>query len=284
MLSYPDLQEYIGDNNLKRADCFKNLEEIRADYSPVFLKKVKDFLNVPFSRMYDGINLELPDELDLVRLSAENNIILVPNHQSHLDYIALNYALHHKYRFQLPIHIAGGINLNIFPIGTIFRRSGCFFIRRSFTNDRNYRYTFEAYIYYLLKEKIPIEFFFEGGRSRTGKLLSPRFGLFNMILDAHKVLTTQGHRWPLLFVPVSIMHEFVPEERSLVKELGGSKKQKESSTQLLKLWHFLSKQFGTIHIKVSRPISAKEIAKGTLRRTTHHLAFKCYRSVGREWG
>ena len=99
-----------------------------------------------------------------------HNIIFVPNHQSHADYLALNYAFHKDYT-DIPVHIAGGINLNIFPIGTMFRKSGCFFIRRSFTNDLNYKNTFEAYLYYLLKQGFPIEFFFEGGRSRTGKLL-----------------------------------------------------------------------------------------------------------------
>lgn len=280
ILSYPPLKKYIGGNGLERANCFKNLEEIRADYSPLFIKKLGDLMDFPFSKMYDGIHLELSPHLKLLKLCQENNVILVPNHQSHLDYLALNYALHRKYNFQIPIHVAGGINLNIFPIGTIFRRSGCFFIRRSFINDRNYKHTFEAYIYYLLKERVPIEFFFEGGRSRTGKLLPPRFGLFNMILDAHNILAEQGHEWPLAFVPISIMHEFVPEEKSLAKELRGSKKKQESSAQMLKLWRFFSKKFGTIHIKIGHPIMGDENTQHDLRRQTQRLAFKCYRSVG----
>ena len=279
-LSYPRLKKYVGDDDLKRANCFKNLKEIQADYSPLFLKKIFSFADVSFSKMYDGIHLESPPELDLLKLCQEKNVILVPNHQSHLDYLALNYILHRKHNFKIPIHIAGGINLNIFPIGIILRRLGCFFIRRSFINDRNYKYTFEAYLYYLLKENIPIEFFFEGGRSRTGKLLPPRLGLFNMILDAHDILTEQGHKSPLVFIPISIMHEFVPEERLLTKELWGGSKRKESSAQLFKLLSFFTKKFGTIHIKIGQPITKDEIPHHYSRSRTHQVAFKCYRSVG----
>ena len=204
----------------------------------------------------------------------------MPNHQSHLDYLALNYVLHRKYHGQVPIHIAGGINLNIFPIGRMFRSLGCFFIRRSFVNDRNYRYTLEAYIHYLLKEKIPIEFFFEGGRSRTGKLSPPRFGLFRMILDTYDSLHQQGHDCPLLFIPISIMHEFVPEEHALARELQGGSKQQESTAQLFRLWRFLFKQFGTIHIRIGSPISRNKIIENDLLQMSRKVAFKCYRSVG----
>ena len=263
------------------------MEEIQADYSPILIKKLRDICNVPLSKMYDGINFEVTDNLDLLQLTRENNVIFVPNHQSHLDYLALNYAIHREYNNQIPVHIAGGINLNIFPIGTIFRRSGCFFIRRNFANNKNYRYTFEAYLYYLLRKNIPIEFFFEGGRSRTGKLLPPRFGLFSMILDAHHLLMEQGHQKPLLFIPISIMHEFLPEEKALAKELGGKKKKRESSMQLLQLWRFLFKQFGTIHIKLGQPICKEDIIQGNQaendrRHTAHQLAFQCYRAVGAE--
>ena len=280
ILSYPPLKNYIGDSRLEKNNCLKHLEEIRADYSPVLIKKLRELIDPPLAKMYDSINFDVTDNLDLLQLTRENNVVFVPNHQSHLDYLAINWALHCQYNFQIPVHIAGGINLNIFPLGTLFRRSGCFFIRRNFANNKNYRYTFEAYLYYLLKENIPIEFFFEGGRSRTGKLRPPRFGLFSMLLDAHSILIEQGHQKPLLFIPISIMHEFVPEERILAKESEGRKKKKESSLQLLQLWRFLFKQFGTIHIKAGSPILSQDISQEQRRQMAHQLAFKCYHSVG----
>ena len=86
----------------------------------------------------------------------QNCVVLVPNHQSHADYIALNYAIIKKFGF--PVYIAGGINLNIFPIGYLFRNSGCFFIRRSFNNDILYKMTLEGYLYYLLARESRLSF------------------------------------------------------------------------------------------------------------------------------
>ncbi len=280
VLSYSKLANFVGDNGLERSKALKNLKEIKAEFSPTFVKKLGDFLDMPFSKLYDGINVDIPDDLDLITLCDQYNVIMVPNHQSHADYMALNYALHEKYDNKLPIHIAGGINLNIFPIGKMFRKSGCFFIRRSFSRDLNYKNTFEAYLYYLLKQGFPVQFFFEGGRSRTGKLLPPRFGLFSMLLAAQKELEERDpDAKKMVFLPISIMHEFVPEEKSLIKELEGKKKTKESSTQLLKLFKLLKKELGTIHIKISHHIDKPEMDLD--RINVQKLAFKCYRSVGK---
>ena len=116
--------------------------------------------------------------------------------------------------------MAGGDNLNITGVGGWFRKMGCFFIRRRFPDDAIYKLTLEAYLYHLLREGRVIEFFFEGGRSRTGKLLPPRFGLYRMLMNAHSELSKVSGK-KLAFVPVSIAHEYVPESRSLDRELGG---------------------------------------------------------------
>ena len=160
----------------------KNLDEIKSTFSKRSIGAVLKFLKVALNKIYKIFSLELPDGA-ILKLVKKNSIVLVPNHQSHADYIALNCALYS--RFKIPIYIAGGINLNVFPIGTVFRESGCFFIRRSFNNDILYKLALEGYLFYLLSEGKPIEFFFEGGRSRSGKLLPPRYGLFQILSIAH---------------------------------------------------------------------------------------------------
>ena len=161
------------------------------------MDKFLNVLNNTVDRMYEGINLTFAPEVENFKQVVDDNcVVLVPNHQSHADYIALNYAIIKTFGF--PVYIAGGINLNIFPIGFLFRNSGCFFIRRSFNNDILYKLTLEAYLYYLLGEGKPIEFFFEGGRSRSGKLLPPRYGLFTMLMTAHSYLP-QKRKKPLNF-------------------------------------------------------------------------------------
>ncbi len=276
VLGYPKLAERIQGKPDDREKVIKNLDEIRGDYSPTVVKTVSKVIDSSFKHLYDGIHFEIPKNMDLQKLSRENNVILVPNHQSHADYIAMTYLFFNH--SNLPVYVAGGINLNIFPIGNLFRKCGCFFIRRKFTGDILYKLTFEAYVYYLLSEGHIIEFFFEGGRSRTGKLLPPRYGLFQMLLEAHSLLPNAK---PLLFLPVSLAHEAVPEQKAHAKELGGGKKEAENTTQLFSLYKLFNKRLGTIHVQLNEgiPVNSKEIKD--FKKATQELAFDCFRAVGK---
>lgn len=278
VLSYPKLVDRIQSREKpdhERARALKNLEEIRADASSTVLKTLEKGLDATLSQLYDGINL-YPGRHDFKQMVKENCVVLVPNHQSHADYLAINYKVFKE--FGIGLYVAGGNNLNIFPIGTLFRKSGCFFIRRSFQNDVLYKLTLEAYLYALLYQQAPIEFFFEGGRSRTGKLLPPRFGLYQMLIEAHEFLPEERKK-PLVFLPVSIAHEYVPEQKSLVGELQGKKKKKESTRQLFGLFKLFAYQFGNVHISFGDPLEASK--EGELKKRTQDLAFECFRQVGK---
>lgn len=286
VLGYPKLKDRIESRDTpekEREKARKNLEEIRAEFSPATIKTFSRFLDSALPKLYDDINFD-DSTVDLKELMKEKCVVLVPNHQSHADYLAINYLFYKNYK--LPLYVAGGVNLNIFPIGKLFRKSGCFFIRRSFASDITYKLTLEGYLYYLLKMGRPIEFFFEGGRSRTGKLLSPRYGLYSMLLEAHQTLLEERDT-PLIFVPVSIVHEYVPEQKTLAKELSGGKKKKESTKQLLGLFKLFAYQFGSIHLRLGKPVEVnnqklKVLGEGEEAKTfTQDLAFKCFREVGR---
>ncbi|HAZ12686.1 MAG: hypothetical protein A2X86_11185 [Bdellovibrionales bacterium GWA2_49_15] len=281
VLSYPCLADRIKDNVNDKTKVLKNVKEIAATFSKPTIDSFGRVLDSIVSHLYDNINFDLPPGLDLKKLLKENHVVLVPNHQSHADYLALNYIIYKHYK--VPVFIAGGINLDIFPIGTIFRKSGCFFIRRSFSSDILYKLTLEAYLFYLLGEGHPIEFFFEGGRSRTGKLLPPRFGLFHMLLEAHSHLPELVKK-PLLFLPVTIAHEYVPEQKSLAREMSGGKKKKESTGQLLKLYKVFAYHMGSMHIKVGTPIQGQITGEPgeDLKQKTQALAFDCFRAVGKK--
>jgi glycerol-3-phosphate O-acyltransferase len=277
VLSYPKLRDRIANKEEDIEKVLKNLKEIRAELSLPFLKTFEKFLDASLSQLYDGINFN-DNGYDLKELSETNNLVLVPNHQSHADYVAINYVYFKKY--QSPLFVAGGNNLNIFPIGPLFRRSGCFFIRRTFANDILYKLTLEAYLYYMLLKGNPIEFFFEGGRSRTGKLLPPRYGLYQMLVEAHQTIDIKIRR-PLKFIPVSIVHEYVPEQKSLARELEGGKKQKENAAQVFGLVRLFSYQFGNVHINIGHPVDLPVIELATIKTQTQKLAFECFLEVGR---
>jgi glycerol-3-phosphate O-acyltransferase len=280
VLSYPKLRERIESRDKPQEEKNKvlgNLDEIKANFSMGYIKTFVSFLDATLPQLYDGVEFD-EGGVNIQALLKDHCVVLVPNHQSHADYLTINYSFYKKYKS--PLFVAGGVNLNMPVIGPFFRKMGCFFIRRSFHSDVSYKLTLEAYLYYLMKKKRPIEFFFEGGRSRTGKLRSPRFGLFNMLLEVHKEIN-KNENLPLVFVPVSIVHEYIPETSSLTKELGGKKKKKENLGQVLKLVGLFAYQFGTVQIKLGKPIYPPEFNEDNLREKTHDIAFKCFREVGR---
>ena len=276
VLNYPKLKDYLEKKPEERSKVLSYHRQIRAEFSHRSIGHVAKVLDIIMGALYDGITVSLPEDMDFKKFCEENHVILVPNHQSHADYVALNYTSYKHYR--MAIYIAGGENLNIFPLGKIFKGCGCFFIRRSIAHNNTYRLTLEGYLYHLLIKGVPIEFFFEGGRSRTGRILPPRFGLYQMIIDAHKMLPTKFKKI-LYFIPVSIVHEYVPEQKTLAMELKGGKKRKESLRQLFRLFKLFSYKFGNIDMKLGDPVIPPQIEDS--RRATEQLAFECFRIVGR---
>ena len=135
-----------------------------------------------FNRIYDGIVVDERASDAVVEASRKGPLVFCPAHRSHVDYLVLSYVLwEHGIA---PPHIAAGANLSFFPLGTLFRRRGAFFLRRSFGDDALYRAVFRAYVAELIAAAPPSSSFIEGGRSRTGKLLLPKFGILSMVVDA----------------------------------------------------------------------------------------------------
>ena len=275
VLTYPKLSERLESRPDDLQKIKKLFKEIHGEFSPTVVNSAVKVIDATFLKLYDGVNLEIFPGTNFHDLKEKHHLILVPNHQSHADYVALTYAMFKN--FEVAIRVAAGINLNVFPMGQFFGKAGAFFIRRSFTADQLYKLTFEAYVYYLLKTNQVVEFFFEGGRTRTGKLLKPKYGLFQMLLESHAQLKDAK---PLMFIPVSLAHEHIPEEKAHARELGGGKKKPENAAQLFKLFKLFNKRLGTIHLHFGEGIVVNGFT-GDLKEATQKLAFDCFRSVGR---
>jgi len=205
------------------------------------------------NRMYSQLEVD-KEGLERVRTaSKEGTLVLLPSHKSHIDYIVLSKILY-QHHMQLPL-IAAGDNLDFFPIGPLLRRAGAFFIRRSFKGDRLYGAVVDAYIRRLLKDGWPLEFFLEGGRSRTGKLLPPKLGLLNIVVDAALGIT--GH--PVYFVPISIGYERLVEEKSYVDELSGGEKQKEDVAGLLGSARVVAGRYGRLSVQFGEILTLEQV-------------------------
>jgi glycerol-3-phosphate O-acyltransferase len=225
----------------ERADAM--IREMEAAIDMNLIVGIDKAFEAVMSRMYSGIEVD-EEGLARVRTAAkEASLILLPSHKSHVDYMVLAYLF---YRNHLPLPIvAAGENLSFFPIGPLFRRAGAFFIRRSFHGDRLYGAVVDAYMRRLIKDGFSLEFFLEGGRSRTGKLLPPKMGLLSLVVDA--ALSAPGRK--IYFVPISIGYERVVEEKEFVRELSGAEKPKEDVRGLLASAGLVRGRYGRLNVQ-----------------------------------
>ncbi|MEI6895983.1 MAG: glycerol-3-phosphate 1-O-acyltransferase PlsB [Psychromonas sp.] len=230
--------------------CRGYLNEISANFSYSFLRVFRLFLKGLWNFIYQGIEVH---HSEAVRQACQSGaeIIYMPCHRSHMDYLLISYSLFEQ--GLVPPHIAAGVNLNFFPIGSIFRRSGAFFLRRSFKDNPLYTQVFNAYFSMLFKQGYPIEFFCEGGRSRTGLLLAPKTGLLSASL---KTYLKQPER-NVIIVPIYIGYDHIMEVSTYVKEQAGQKKESESIWQMLGSVKKLG-NFGRAFVNFGEPINVKQ--------------------------
>ncbi|MBS0925648.1 glycerol-3-phosphate 1-O-acyltransferase PlsB [Providencia sp. JGM181] len=223
------------------------MEEIAANFSYEAVRLTDRVLGWTWNRLYQGINVQ---HAERVRQLAQDGheIVYVPSHRSHMDYLLLSYVLYHQ--GLVPPHIAAGINLNFWPAGPIFRRLGAFFIRRTFKGNKLYSTVFREYLSELFARGYSIEYFVEGGRSRTGRLLEPKTGTLSMTLQA----MLRGDSRPITIVPIYIGYEHVMEVGTYAKELRGAEKEKEGFFSMVRGLRKL-RNLGQGYVNFGQPIS-----------------------------
>jgi glycerol-3-phosphate O-acyltransferase len=179
-------------------------------------------------------------------------VCFLPSHRSNLDHLVLQYALYEN--GHPPNHTAGGINMNFLPLGPVFRRSGVFFIRRTFKDNEVYKFVLRHYVDYLIEKRFPLEWYIEGGRSRSGKLLPPRFGLLAYVVDAYRRAKSED----VILVPVAITYDQIQDVGSYVAEQQGAAKEREGFGWFLRVFRDLRHRYGGIHIRFGEPMSLRE--------------------------
>ena len=238
-------------DNSKPVEAWKKAHayawEIAADYSHPVVRSASFILTPVWNKIYRGVLVHHLDKLKEVAPGHE--VVYVPCHRSHMDYLLLSYLLYE--RGIVPPHIAAGINLNLPVVGTILRKGGAFFMRRSFRGNPLYSAVFTEYVAQLVSGGYSLEYFIEGGRSRTGRLLQPKGGMIAMTVRAWLRQPTR----PVLFQPVYIGYERLMEGNSYLDELSGKPKEKESIWSLL--WGIpkvLRSNYGQVVVNFGEPI------------------------------
>ncbi|MCA9543946.1 MAG: 1-acyl-sn-glycerol-3-phosphate acyltransferase [Myxococcales bacterium] len=266
----------------------RDLKEIAAATRFEFVLGFGKLLDVVFGRIFDGVEVDEPGMRrvkDAARLSRRAPLVLVPSHKSHLDYLVISWVF--LRREFIPPHIAAGANLSFFPLGFFLRRAGAFFLRRSFHGMPLYKAVFRRYVWKLVREGYPLEFFPEGGRSRTGKLLPPKMGMMAMLLEGVRA----GEFKDLQFVPINLSYEKVVETASYSRELTGGTKKAESVGGVVRAGGVVLRRYGRIYVNFEAPVRLSDylaeqglsLDDGTpdddFRDTTRRLAYHLMRQI-----
>jgi len=266
------------------ANAKKMLFEISADYRESMVNRFRKILKRIWPKVIEGfwVNEEMIEKYR--EMSKECPSLILPCHRSHADYLIVSF-LFYQYNLMIP-YIAAGINLSFFPMGPIFRRSGAYFIRRTFRGEKLYPFVLEAYIKRLLIDGTHQEFFPEGTRSRTGKMLHPKTGLLSFNLNAIR----EGHVNDILIAPLSVVYGRLLESGAYLKEAEGKSKAKENATGLVKLVKLLGKKFGKVYVNLAQPfylsryfadnnINIKNLDDKEFKKLTIDLGYKFIREI-----
>ena len=229
------------------------MDEIAANYSPSFINLIHRILNRFLSITFESVTSSADTLAEIKRANRRGPVIFVPAHKSHMDSLLLSYTLYDNH---MPCpHVFAGKNLAFWPMAPIFRRVGAFFVRRSFKGAVFYAKVFSAYIFKLLQEGFNIAVYIEGTRSRSGKLLQPQLGMLSILLHAF----VKGACPDLIFVPVFIAYDRIPDEGSYLHEISGGKKAPENFRQMLKAKSMLKNRYGSVHLNFGQPLALTDV-------------------------
>ncbi|KAM3602846.1 uncharacterized protein V6R79_011871 [Siganus canaliculatus] len=250
-----------------REEAYELLEEMSQNLQLNFIRLMAFTLSKTFKRLFTSIYVNMEGLNMLQQAIQESPVILMPNHRSYVDFLAISYILF-TYDIPLPV-IAAGIPLaGMKMVGEILRRSGAFFIRRSIGSDKLYWAVLSEYVKTIVRRGFaPLEFFVEGLRSRTLKSLLPKLGMMHMVVEPY----FKGEVYDITLVPISVSYDRVLEESLLAHELLGVPKPKESTTGLLKARKVLQEDYGSMHVNFGRPLSVRQLCQGKINRCQYNL-------------
>ncbi len=231
-------------------------KEIASDQSYRIIRFFDVLLTWLWNNLYGGIEV---NNVEVVKKHAQSHeIVYIPCHRSHIDYLLLSYVLYHN--GLTPPHIAAGRNLNLPVIGPLLRRAGAFFMRRSFQGDALYKEIFDEYLHQMFTKGYSVEYFIEGGRSRTGRTLPPRTGMLRMTVRSFQKDSTK----PIAFMPVYFGYERVLESSTYMAELSGKDKKSESVFDVFRIFSSFKRDFGQVTVNFGEPVLLREFLEENL--------------------
>ncbi|MFT5706274.1 MAG: glycerol-3-phosphate O-acyltransferase [Oceanospirillaceae bacterium] len=254
IISQPDVQRkiraYTEQNQVDSQQAEKyakqQLNSIATNLSPSFMRLSSSIVSWFFKRIYRQVKIRGIHKIR--QLAKDHQLVFLPCHRSHMDYVLMSWSLHNQ-GLVIP-HIVAGDNLNAPVLGSGLKLGGAVFMRRSFYDDPLYGLLFKSYIKQLHKNGHALEYFIEGGRSRTGRLLPAKSGVLSMTLEA----SLQNDIKPIALVPVWISYDKLVESKSYSQQLSSEDKAPESLFGFVQSLKIFKGKFGDAVVSFADPV------------------------------
>lgn len=263
-----DHSESKQDRQKKVFEVLQMLYEIGFDRKVIVLRALGTVISKLMNQLYNAVLINEKSLNNLKASFGHQQVIYLPSHRSYADFMLMSFICF-SYNIEVPV-IAAGLDFHgMMGLGELLRKTGAFFMRRSFGGDEFYWRVFKEYMHEIITfNDFGLEFFIEGTRSRSCKALTPKTGLLSMALEPYFM----GEVHDLRIVPVSISYEKPLEEQLFVYELLGIPKPKESTMGFLKaITNLKNQNLGKIYFDFGEPMSLNEFF-GPKANKFHHAS------------
>lgn len=232
-------------------DATNALQEVAAVQSRLAIDVFRAVMG-PLHKRAWNVEVDAAGLERLRELNRRHALVFLPSHRSYADPLVLAQVLDgHDFPRN---HLVAGGNMAFWPIGPLGKRAGLIFIRRSFGDDDIYKLAVREYFGHLVAKRFNIEWYLEGGRTRTGKLRPPRYGLLRYLVDA----LSDNRAKDVVLVPVSIIYEQLEEVEAMAAEQSGAKKQAEGLRWLAGYARAQRRNVGAAQVRFGEPLSLRE--------------------------
>jgi glycerol-3-phosphate O-acyltransferase len=188
----------------------------------------------------------------LRKLDRRHSLLFLFSHRSYLDGIAVPVAVE-QHGLSAPFTM-GGANLNFFPVNQLARRAGIVYIRRNIRDLPVYRLTLRSYIGQMVRNQQNLCWSIEGGRTRTGKLRPPTYGILRYVIDGLEATDDSE----AVIIPVSIVYEQLHEVSLMTSEARGGNKRPEDLRWLVNFARSQQERLGRAYLDFGEPINLRE--------------------------
>ncbi|HYD04091.1 MAG TPA: glycerol-3-phosphate 1-O-acyltransferase [Reyranella sp.] len=234
-----------------RAEALEYLDELRTAHDPFVLDLAARAFRWLYSRSYGEVDVD-PAQIEALRkIFARHAVVLLPSHKTNLDSPVVESVL--AQNDLPPPTLFAGINMAFWPVGPLMRRAGRVFLRRRMSDNPVYKFALREWLGYLIEKRFNLEWFPEGTRSRTGKLLPPKLGLLSYAADAYR----QGHIDDLMLVPIAIVYDQATEVAAFAREAQGATKQAENLSWMLRSMRESRAPQGRVYLRIGEPVSMR---------------------------